>query len=105
MRITLDRSGGFANMPALTGQLVIDTETLAQPAREDVERLAEAVDFAPSVATQAPALGSADHLNYDLTVHQDGAKVSRTFISPISDPDVQRLVARLEELARDGTGR
>lgn len=99
----LRRSGGFANLPALTGQFVVDTETLVQRIREEVESLAEAVNF--TVATQSPAFGSADHINYELTIVKDDVKASRVFTGPISDPDVERLITRLEQLARGEAGR
>jgi emfourin len=102
MQILLTRSGGFAALPGLTGRVVIDTDTLAPPVREEVERLVGGVDLASATA-QPPAPGAADHIAYELTVLDDGTEATATFTSPVSDPDVAGLISRLEQLARGDT--
>jgi len=101
MHILLTRSGGFATVPALSGDVTIDTDALDPPVREELERLVGAVDLA-AVPDRSPTAGAADHRSYELTVRTGGSEVSATFHSPVSDPDVARLVSRLEQLARTG---
>ena len=84
-------------MPALSVDLVVDTDDVTAPVRAELEHLVAALDFARLRASQARNAGSADHLNYKLTILDGGDESTATFTTPISDPALQRLVTRVEQ--------
>jgi hypothetical protein len=68
MRITIDRSGGFANIPL---HREVDTSTLPPAEAAAIEKLADAAMKAPSSAKPMP-----DAYNYEITI--DGKKHAMT---------------------------
>ncbi|EWT00632.1 hypothetical protein N865_14310 [Intrasporangium oryzae NRRL B-24470] len=101
MRITLNRSGGFAAVRALTGEITIDTDSLTEPSSREIEHLVGAVDFEHAVARQTPKPGAGDYISYTLTVSHDDGESAVSFTSPIADPTLQHLVSRIEEIGRE----
>jgi hypothetical protein len=100
VRIVLRRSGGFAAVPALSADVVLDTDDVVPHVREELDQFVASLDFGRLRAGPTAYAGSADHINYELTVIKGDDESSASFTSPISDPVLQRLVTRVEQIAR-----
>lgn len=101
MKITLARSGGFAAVRALTGQIAIDTDALTESSAREIERLVGAVDFEDAIARQTHQRGAGDFVSYTLSISHDGGDSTVSFASPIADPNLQHLVSQIEETGRE----
>jgi hypothetical protein len=101
MKITLARSGGLAYIPALNKPVSIDTTRIDSQIAHELETLIkQARFFNLPERSSTPGKGAADHRSYTLTV-QDGARTHTIqFADPILDPALNRIVSRLEALAR-----
>ena len=83
MKITIDRSGGFANIPL---HHEIDTATLPHAEGAEIERLAEAARKVPVSSTPMP-----DAYSYVITI--DGATYEMTESSGAWEKLIERLMA------------
>ncbi len=81
MKITIDRSGGFANIPL---HREVDTATLPQGA--EIERLAAEARKSPVSATPMP-----DAYSYVITI--DGVRYEMTESSGAWEKLIERLLA------------
>lgn len=101
MKITIETSGGFAALPALSRPRTTDTSTLDAAQALELETLVLASRFfdqAASVGT--PARGAADYMTHVITI-EDASRVHTVRLTdPITDPALERLVSRLQALAR-----
>jgi hypothetical protein len=101
MKITLETSGGFANLSGIGGPLVIDTDRIDAYAAEKILSLIARVRFfdLPAVA-ESPTSGAADFETHVITV-QDGERThSVEFSDPIRNEDLQRLTSTIQRTAR-----
>jgi hypothetical protein len=101
MIITLEVSGGFAPLPALSGPLTIDTAQIEPQARTELEALVcQSRFFDLPLRGPTPAKGAADYRTYTITV-QDGPRVYTIQLTdPITDIYLEQLVSRLRVIAR-----
>lgn len=83
MKITIDRSGGFANIPF---HREIDTATLPHAEAAEIERLATEARAVP-----VPSLPMADGYTYEVTI--DGVRYVTTEPSGVWGKFIGRLVA------------
>ena len=103
MTITLEMSGGFAPVPALSNPLTIDTAQIEPQARTELESLVRLSRFFDQPSRPTPAKGAADYRTYTITV-QDGPRVYTIQLTdPITDINLEQLVSRLRIMARKTT--
>jgi hypothetical protein len=81
MHITIDRSGGFANIRV---HREIDTSTLPRAEAEEIERLATEARKTPASSAPMP-----DAFNYQITI--DGVRYSMTEPSGAWETLIERL--------------
>lgn len=98
MRLTFVMEGGLAHFPGLSRPFVIDTETLPDDERHEIEQLVEAARFLnlPQVVG-TPKRGAADYLQYTLTVEVGGRRHAVRLVDPVEDPHLQSLVGYLKK--------
>ena len=71
MRIQVERDGGFAYFPGLSGPTTVDTAALPAEEAAALEAAVEQTDFSAEAAlAAAPAPGSADHRTVTITVEE-----------------------------------
>jgi hypothetical protein len=101
MKITIETSGGFAPLPALSRPNTIDTTTIdPQLARQLESLVQEAAFFDKPALVDTTAQGAADYQTYTITV-QDGPRVHTVrFTDPITDSSLERLMSHLQAIAR-----
>jgi hypothetical protein len=96
MKLVLQRSGGFAAIPALSRDIVVDTGELPPDSASELERLVAAV----RLENRPTPTGAADIRDYRLTV-DDGRRSHVLDFSDLSpDLALHELVTRLEEIER-----
>jgi len=96
MRIQVEREGGFAYIPGLSGPTTVDTASLPADEAAALEAAVERADFSVDAALEAaPASGSADHRTVTVTVEDDGSSRSVTVSEPIEDDRLRALVDRV----------
>jgi hypothetical protein len=104
MIITLEVSGGFAPLPALSKPLTIDTAQIEPQARIELESLVRLSRFFDQpLRGLTPAKGAADYRIYTITV-QDGPHAHTIQLTdPITDINLEQLVSRLRVIPRKTT--
>jgi len=103
MRIQVERDGGFAYFPGLSGPTTVDTDALPAGEAAAFEAAVEQTDFSAEAArAAAPAPGSADHRTVTITVEEKGASRSVTVSEPIADDGLRALVDRVLATAQPG---
>jgi len=96
MRIQVEREGGFAYFPGLSGPKTVDTAALPPDEAAALEAAVRRADFsAVAESAAAPAPGSADHRTVTITVDDDGAARSITVSDPIEDEALRTVVDRV----------
>jgi hypothetical protein len=100
MRIILERSGGFAAVPALSRTIVVDTAELSPELASEIERLAAAARIGNRSNSASRSAGAADLRTYRLTIDGERRANVLEFSDPIEDAALDALVRRLEEVAR-----
>lgn len=100
MKIVLERSGGFAAIPALSSDIVVDTAELPSERASELEQLVAAVrpDQRPR-SVPAPA-GAADIRTYRLIVDAASRTDVLEFTDLTLDPALDALLTWLEGVAR-----
>jgi hypothetical protein len=97
MKITLERFGGLAGVPARP--LVVDTNSLAQPAAAELEALAthalQSVPSAPGARGTKP-----DSFAYELTVEDANGSRVLAFDYEHANDEVKRFVSALRAQAK-----
>jgi hypothetical protein len=98
MIITLRVDGGFACIPGLSNDKIIDTTTLPQADAAKLEKMVEAAAvFALPKVVGVPPQGSADMLAYELSI-EDGNRMHRLRVNePIADHALENLIQFLQE--------
>ena len=99
MKINFQISGGFANLPALNGPFLINTEHLDRQTATQLESLVLASRFFSQPSTAgAVAKGAADYRTYTITI-EDGLNMHTIQLAdPIKDADVAQLVLKLRNM-------
>lgn len=101
MKVTLESSGGFAPLPALSRPMTIDTTSLDPKTASELQTLLKKSAFfelEPFIDTTAR--GAADYLTHRITV-QDGSRVHTVrFTEPILNSSLQRLLTLIQNIAR-----
>ncbi|RZU51897.1 hypothetical protein EV385_3733 [Krasilnikovia cinnamomea] len=100
MKIVLERSGGFAAVPALSGDVVVETDELSREMASELERLVDTVRRARRVPQTPPAAGAADGRTYRLIIGGRRGTDVLAFTDLTLDPALDALVKRLEAIAR-----
>jgi hypothetical protein len=101
MRIQVERDGGFAYFPGLSGPTTVDTDALPPGEAAALEAAVARVDFGAEAAlAAAPAPGSADHRTVTITVEERGGSRSVTVSEPIADDALRSLVERVQSAQR-----
>lgn len=96
MRIQVEREGGFAYIPGLSGPTTVDTASLPADEAAALEAAVARTDFSAEAAlAAAPAPGSADHRTVTVTVEDGGASRSISVADPVEDPALRSLVERV----------
>lgn len=100
MKITLEMSGGFAHLPALSRPLAIDTAQIEPQARAELEALVrQSRFFDQPLIGSAPAKGAADYRYYTITVVDGPRAYTIQLTDPIRDIYLEKLVSRLRGIA------
>ena len=95
MRIQVERDGGFAYFPGLSGPTTVDTDSLPADEAAALEAAVEQTDFSAEAAlAAAPAPGSADHRTVTVTVEEAGPRAA----SPSPSRSRTRLRALVERV-------
>lgn len=104
MKITFSINGGFAYIPALSRPVIIDTAQIDPQVANQLESLVrESRFFDQPARADTTAKGAADYRTYTITV-QDGPRVHTVQLTdPITDANLERLVSRLQVMARPST--
>ena len=92
-------SGGFANLPALNGPFLINTELLDEQTASQLKSLVHASRFFDQPAkSDTVALGAADYRTYTITV-DDGLNMHTIQLTdPIRDTNIAQLVLKLKNM-------
>ena len=104
MRITFEMSGGFVHVPTLSKPVIIDTAQIDPQAATQLESLVrESRFFDQPARADTVAKGAADYRTYTICV-EDGPRVHTVQLTePIADANLERLVSRLQVMARPST--
>lgn len=100
VRLAYQRSGGFAAIPGLERQVVIDTDDL--PADERA-RLEDAVGKAASLAGPPPRPEAGDRRTYTVEIGEPGGTRTVTVTDPVPE-SARPLVDLLENYRRQRLG-
>ena len=100
MQIEFKVSGGVAYFPGLAAPTRIDGNALAPDEQRALKALIEAAGFFKAPARTPPKRGAADVQTYQITIEDEGRRHSVALSDPVEDPAMQRLIERLQELAR-----
>jgi hypothetical protein len=95
MKIHLESSGGFAG---IVNSFLLDTESMRSEEKQKMQGLIKTVDFfnLPAESEIKPKPGSADYVNYKITV-EEGHRRHTIRINDITmSPRLRDLVAFLE---------
>ncbi|MDZ4765642.1 MAG: protealysin inhibitor emfourin [Chloroflexota bacterium] len=100
MRISLRTDGGFAYFPGLNRPIVIDSETLPNEEQKSLNTLLDQVKFftLPEVVA-TPAPGSADIMQYTITIKDGRQRHTVQFVDPIKNEPLQALVEYIQTKA------
>ena len=101
MKITVEMSGGFAHIPALSRPVTIDTAQVDPQVANQLESFVRESRFfdKPARADDIPK-GAADYRTYSVTV-EDGSRIHSVQLNePIPDTNLERLVSLVRLMAR-----
>jgi hypothetical protein len=99
MRIWFRSDGGFAAIPALQAERLVDTHALDDDQADRIVRIVHDADFfaRPPRVTTLPA-GAADYRFFTITVDDGERRHTVQVDEPIADLRLRRLVEGLETL-------
>lgn len=90
MRLTLERFGGIAALPAKP--LILDTSTLPQAEAEQLEKLAQHVLDERPAAAKKVAAPKPDAVSYELTIEAPKQRTAIPFDHPQASESLRELV-------------
>lgn len=96
MKLKLEKSGGFAYIPALARSVAIDTATCTEEVARHLESLVQGARFFDLPEHTAAAPGAADYQSYTLTVDDGHHSKAVTVVDPVNHPGLQALIEELE---------
>lgn len=101
MKIDFKMEGGFAFLPALNQPITIDTAQVEPQVAKQLESFVREARFFNQPAQARPAAkGAADYRTYTLTI-EDGPRAHTIQLTdPITDTNLQQLVAHLRTMAQ-----
>ena len=103
MRIQVERDGGFAYFPGLSGPTTVDTDALPADEAAAFEAAVEQTDFAAAAAlAAAPAPGSADQRTVTVTVEERAPRAASPSRSRSRTPPCARSSTGCSTAARGG---
>jgi hypothetical protein len=103
LRITFERSGGFAGITIST---TVNTDDLSISEADELRRLIEEADFFNQPAVIAPHEPHPDRFQYEVTVQDDGRLHTIMVSEEVMPENLRPLIRWLSEAARKGrTGR
>lgn len=98
MRITFERSGGFAGMKI---QAAFDTDKLTQEQAASLKHLLDQAEFFSLPGVFSPQPGTADQFEYDISIEAEG-KTHRVHTTDSTAPEMLRPVLdTLTHMARE----
>ena len=101
MRIEFKTDGGIAYFPGLSKPVTIESADLPPAEADTLQRLVEAAHFFELPAdSRALRRGAADYHQYTITIEDGQRRHTVQMADPIASPDLQALVAFLQEKAR-----
>jgi len=99
MKISLEKSGGFAYMPGLDKPIAVDTQTLDAPVARRLTDLVQRADFFSLPPGTSLPSGAADYHSYKLTVQDGTREHTVTLTDPLSNADLSQLIDELQRMA------
>jgi hypothetical protein len=100
LRIELRVEGGLAFLPGLSQPTTIDTAALPDTDAAEIESLVSSAHFQELPAQLTPRRGAADFQTYTITVDDHGVRKTVQTTDVSDNPALQRLVEKLQALAR-----
>ena len=101
MRVIFQTEGGIAHFPGLSRPVTIESDRLPEPEAAELRELMGAARLLDRPAQVGkPARGAADYRQYTITVEAENRRYTVRLVEPIEDPDLQRLLAFLQEKAK-----
>lgn len=104
MRVQFQVSGGIAYFPGLAVPRTVDVDALGSEEVRALRKLVDDAGFFDLPARPPVPAGAADYHTYEITIEDEGRRHTAALVDPISEPSLQKLVARLRALihaARD----
>jgi hypothetical protein len=100
MKITVEVSGGFAAIPALSRPSTVDTASVNSQLAAELESLVRRCNFfAPIVRDDRWTKGAADYRTYTITVEDGPHSHNLQLREPIADSNLEQLVSRVRAIA------
>ena len=96
MRVTLERSGGIAN---IRRAVTVDAAALAPERAKELRRLVAAADLGTFPANPTPLAGRPDRFIYRLTVEDEAGSHAVTVSEESASDEMQRLFDWLQRTA------
>jgi hypothetical protein len=99
MRVTFQTSGGIAYLPGLAAPTTIDTDTLSDEQRSELDALIRGAQFFDRPSARPAPRGAADYQTYTITIEEGGRRHTVTVTDASLDPGISALVDRLRVLS------
>jgi hypothetical protein len=97
MRVSVERSGGFAN---IRRTFAADAKKLAPPQAEEMRQLVEAADLIHFPEEPTPRPGRPDRFYYRITIEHEGGARTVTVAEDSAPAALQQLVEWVQRLAQ-----
>jgi hypothetical protein len=97
MRVSLERSGGFAN---IRRTFAADAKKLHPTQAEELRRLVEAADLIHFPEEPTPRPGRPDRFYYRITIEHEGGERTVTVAEDSAPAALQRLIDWVQRLAQ-----
>ncbi len=102
MIVELQITGGFASLPGLSGPRILDTDTVDETLRDEIESLVNDSRFfdLPAEGDDDRSLDVADGFTYSLAITDGLRRNSIVRMEPVSDRRLARLIEALDNITR-----
>jgi len=101
MKINFEMSGGFAHIPMLNKPIMLDTKQIESRVANELESIVRNSHFFQLPReNKNSAKGAADYRIYTITIEDDSHVHTIQLTDPITDVNLERLVSRLQSIAR-----
>jgi hypothetical protein len=96
MRIQFKMEGGIASFPGLSKPITIDSDQLPKQESDELKQLINATHFFDlPIVVGLPSPGSADYIQYTITIQDEGKQHTVHLTDLIEDPNLQALLTYL----------